>query len=87
MEKDVEYKEVKYIFVEKLHCKKCKEELVWNGKKIASTPTRFPHVCPNCNFKRHVKDIYPRIVMHDRYGKKIEFKAPVKNLQCINSSN
>lgn len=49
------------VFVERLYCDECGEEMVFSGMVLCSYPPKYPHECPKCGFKTTMEEQYPKI--------------------------
>ena len=53
-------KEVK-VYMDRLYCDKCGEEMEFTGMVLTSYPPRYPHSCPKCGHRETLKDKYPKV--------------------------
>ena len=59
-EVNIKSKEVK-VYRDSLYCEECGEEMKFTGMALASYPLQYPHVCPKCQKRVIMTEIYPTI--------------------------
>lgn len=56
----IKSKEVK-VYMDRLYCEECGEEMAFTGMALASYPMKYPHICPKCEKRVIMAEIYPKI--------------------------
>lgn len=56
----IKSKEVK-VYQDRLYCDECGEEMEFTGMCLTSYPPKYPHMCPKCEKRVIMTEIYPII--------------------------
>lgn len=49
------------VYMDRLYCDECGEEMEFTGMVLASHPPQYPHACPKCGHRTMAVEKYPKV--------------------------